>query len=92
MASRMTPPDKITFFDRVGRRSTRPDALWRRREASAPSTGGADVVDMLDSLRRKVQQDLEALARESEDPVERLRMNRSLVALRRVSRRVDWRG
>ena len=48
-----------------------------------------DAIDMLEWLRQKVQADLEKLARESDDPVEWLRANRSLVALRRVSRRLD---
>ena len=63
----------------------------RRRERGSrmkAMRSRGDVVDLAEWLQRKVQADLEQRAKDS-DGVERLRANRAIVALRRVSRRIE---
>src|SRR5262249_56026973 len=65
-----------------------PSSRRKRGSRTKAMRSRGDVVDLAEWLQQKVQADLDHRVKDG-DGVERLRANRAIVALRRVSRRIE---
>src|SRR5262245_11628048 len=76
---------------RAGGREGVEEMRRSRRERGSrtnPTRSRGDVVDLAEWLKQKLQADLAQRTKDG-DGVERLRANRAIVALRRVSRQIE---